>query len=109
MRLTAASNVIVITPFNALPIIVTKEMWQPANPVCVGHRWESSLPLLIVWEGNSLNSGFHLSQSKSKLSSPLSCPLVGEGIADGAMGSPLLLNKCPVSQHKRAKDHPSNN
>lgn len=99
VRLSAASKVIVITPFYELPVSTTKETWQLANPGCVRHRWESSLYGLIDWEENSLNSVFHLSQSKSKLSSPLGCPPVGEGIASAALDSLLQPNKCPVAQH----------
>lgn len=109
VRLTTASKVIVTTSFYELPITLTKEMWQLANPGCVRHRWESSLLLLIDWEENSLNSIFHLSQSKSKLSSPLGCPPVGEGIADATLDALLLLNKCPVAQQERATDLPPDN
>lgn len=97
VRLSAASKVIVTTPLYGLPITPTKEMWQAANPGCVRHRWESLLPLLIDWEENSLNSIFHLSQSRSKLSSPLDCPPVGEGVADATLDALLLLNKCPIA------------
>lgn len=109
VRLSAASKVIVTTPLYELPITLTKEMWQLANPACVRHRWESLLPLLIDWEENSLNSIFHLSQSKSKLSSPLDCPPVGEGVADATLDALLLLNKCPIAQQKRATDLPPDN
>lgn len=105
VRLTAASTVTVITVFYELPITLTKEMWQPANSGCVRHRRESSLCLLIDWEENSLNSVFHLSQSKSKLSSPP----VGGGMTDATLDSLLLLNTRPIAWHERTAGHPSDN
>lgn len=99
-RLTAANSVTVTTQIYESPVTLTKDTTRVCRLPHFRHRWESSLLLLIDWEENSLNSIFHLSQSMSKLSSPLSCPPVGEGMADATMASLLLPNKCPVAWHE---------